>query len=66
MVGSDDELRETEERLDRSTAEPAQDNGDADAEEQPLLNDVAPSSPEDVARKILRDALKSFPIPGKK
>lgn len=63
MMGSDEELREAEERLEREPKEPtqAEDAGKADA-----LNDIAPSLPEDVAKKILRDAFKHFPIPGKK
>jgi hypothetical protein len=63
MIGSDEELREAEERLERESKERAQveDAGQADA-----LNDIAPSLPEDVAKKILRDAFKHFPIPGKK
>lgn len=63
MVGSDEDLREAEERLERDSKEPGQ-AGDAGPSE--TLNDVAPALPEDVAKKILRDAFKHFPIPGKK
>jgi hypothetical protein len=63
MMGSDEELREAEERLQRESKEPTQ----ADEAGQPdALNDIAPSLPEDVAKKILREAFKHFPIPGKK
>ncbi|MDG9925155.1 MULTISPECIES: hypothetical protein [unclassified Pseudomonas] len=63
MIGSDEDLREAEEGLERDSKETAQaeDAGQVDA-----LNDIAPSLPEDVAKKILREAFKHFPIPGKK
>jgi hypothetical protein len=60
MVNSDEDLREVEKGLgrDATAPEPAADDG--------RLADMAPSQPEDVARKILREAFKAFPIPGKK
>ena len=63
MIGSDEELREAEEALDNDSKESGQvdDAGQPDA-----LNNVAPSSPEDVAKKILREAFRHFPLPGKK
>jgi len=67
MVGSDEELHKAQERDSAEPASPEEKVGPAEAEpsEERLL-DIAPARPEDVARKILRDALKSFPIPGKK
>lgn len=69
MVGSDEELRKAEER---DSVEPAQEaesvtreSPEAEQSDEQLV-EVAPARPEDVARKILREALKSFPIPGKK
>jgi hypothetical protein len=62
MMGSDEELREAEERLDRESKEPAP----AEDAGPDSLNNIAPSLPEDVAKKILREAFKHFPIPGKK
>lgn len=63
MVNSDEDLREAEEGLERESevVEPAVADEPAES-----LSDLAPSSPEDVAKKILREAFKSFPIPGKK
>ena len=63
MIGSDEDLREAEEGLERDSKESGQID---DASQPDVLNDIAPSLPEDVAKKILRDAFKHFPIPGKK
>jgi hypothetical protein len=63
MIGSDEHLREAEEGLERDSKE----SDPSDNASQPeVLSDVAPSQPEDVARKILRETFKHFPVPGKK
>lgn len=67
MVGSDEELQETEENnaVDHSQEADVTTQSSADVDEKNLIE--APSIlPEDVAKRILSEALKSFPIPGKK
>jgi hypothetical protein len=63
MIDSDEDLREAEEELEGGSKE----SDPSDNASQPdVLSDFAHSLPEDVAKKILRDAFKHFPIPGKK
>lgn len=62
-MNSDEDLREVEKGLGQDSAVPGP---AADDDKPDALTDVAPSRPEDVARKILREAFKAFPIPGKK
>lgn len=63
MVNSDEDLREVEKGLGQDSAVPGP---AADDDRSDALTDVAPARPEDVAKKILREAFKSFPTPGKK
>lgn len=63
MIGSDEDLREAEEELEGDSKESASSDN---ASQQDVLSDFAPSLPEDVAKKIMRDAFRRFPIPGKK
>lgn len=60
-MNSDEDLRKVEKGLGQDSALPATDDDKSDA-----LIDVAPARPEDVARKILREAFKAFPMPGRK
>ncbi|WP_252271355.1 hypothetical protein [Pseudomonas subflava] len=68
MIGSDDELQAAEDRnaQQATEAEVATKPADEETLADDVLVDIAPAQPEDVARKILRETLKSFPIPGKK
>lgn len=67
MGRSDEELRETEEHHIAEHSQEAEiaPQPTAEVHEENLI-EVPSILPEDVAKRILSEALKSFPIPGKK